>query len=484
MSAAEFDRIVAGLGKVVGDGAPLVDNDNGALGWGTSWVMRGLLELHEATRDARYLHRLAALADAVLERRDCERGITDHLGRSLPAWTCSRRFTTATATLRDVAGAPVARVHVAPAGTGGSVLAVPGSVAGTVTLQVVRTGLETVELADVDLDPSSSRCAVPAAYRAFTRPSDPVVELVDPMGTRQMPCGEADLEHARTALAAQTGMIAQPLAGLVRAVRADAELRRGPLGQRCDRWLDAAHAALSVHDDDWRTTEGLGWYVFGREDPVAWAGCVLPTNEFLALGRAYLDLAVATGDSGCTERAAALARTLRHELVPDGEVVSWSYWPTFGEVHRGWSPSGSAETDPCPWQPRRAPTPRAEDVTHALIDLDLAVAYHAARSLPPVFTDGDLAAFARTFVRRVAVPARRPRVGRRGLRRGRPAGLSSLVTGGPRATERQLAFAAAWLPFAPWEPAIRRHVRALDAHRPRFDASADAYAAALVARWS
>lgn len=69
------------------------NNENGALAWDESYVMRGYLEMYQATKDTKYLDKFIVHGDSVLKQRDSERGVKDYRGLSLPAWRGGPRYT-------------------------------------------------------------------------------------------------------------------------------------------------------------------------------------------------------------------------------------------------------------------------------------------------------------------------------------------------------------------------------------------------------
>lgn len=61
-------------------------NEGGLLSWQQSNVLISYVMMYRAHRDPYYLDKFIHQADRVLAHRDSERGVTDYLGRSLPAW--------------------------------------------------------------------------------------------------------------------------------------------------------------------------------------------------------------------------------------------------------------------------------------------------------------------------------------------------------------------------------------------------------------
>lgn len=70
------------------DGEGIADDTNewGRLSWLESNILISYVLMYRAHRDPYYLDKFLSHGDRVLANRDSERGVTDYLGRSLPAW--------------------------------------------------------------------------------------------------------------------------------------------------------------------------------------------------------------------------------------------------------------------------------------------------------------------------------------------------------------------------------------------------------------
>lgn len=484
-AVAHYEALHDRLGVVTGQAGTLPPNDHGTIAWGTAWVLRSYVLMFEATGNPLHLRRLARAVEHVRDQRDDVRGVRDHRGASDPVWSSTGSFTIATAAVPGPDGATVLEVHVCPPGALGTTVEVAaGSVAHTFTLTVANGSGGRDVLPDLSLDRSHPRWAPAVAYAAYpgtTRTTLTVPEAVAGAVAVVPAPGRYSCHPARVALAAQTGMITHPVAALVRLARANADLVGPEVLRRVDAHLEDVVAALSVHDAQWRTRDGMGWYAWPREQPVSFAGVALPTNEFVAMGRAHLELAQVTRDGPHAERATAIAACLRGQMRPSGRSLVWSYWPDFGDVYTGWSKTGSPETDVSLFRPEFAPQPKLEDVTHALLDVEFAAAYASTPDLPQVFTERDLRRLAATYRHRVARHRRSPlwpgvasSIGRDLSRRGR------------LAEPAQQRHAAGWLALVPWQPHLREAVLPVMRRHLRDDGperGVDAYCAALVARW-
>ncbi|WP_369200790.1 hypothetical protein [Streptomyces sp. PU-14G] len=506
VGARSFHQVEDTLTRNSTTGGVPGDNEAGVIGWGTSWRMQGYLLMAERTGNPAYATRLAELIDHVLAARDEVRGIADHTGVSAPVWSTATKFTAATASVPDEAGEIALEVTVCPPrALDARVTVRPEGGEGRFTLTVAGQGRQPFTVEGLSLDPADERRADRVLYEAYEQRSAVTGRLVaagersegrlraglrpgaEP--PRRVQPGTYPVCPARVALAAQTGMITYPIAGLVRLARQDPSHKAVPpsVRARLDGYLDAVLRAVQAHDHQWQSASGRrGCYRWLPEEPVSFAGAELPTNEFLAMGRTFVHLAALTGEEEHAERAAAMAHALRADLVRQGgrqeEAATWPYWPAFGRVHCGWSATGSPETDGSAYRPAYAPVTAPEDVTHALIDLDFLHLYHSqpAGLLPPVFDDRDLVSVAATFTRHVV-----EREGGTDGRPGRPRMRHDVSGTGRPGTDREQAHVAAWLPLRAWSDEVADLVHAIHPPTPPPPAmGVDTYCAALLARWA
>ncbi|GHD40797.1 hypothetical protein [Streptomyces galbus] len=470
-----FHETERGLEGVNGPDVP-PHNETGVIGWGTSWRMQGYLLMARHTGRPGYAERLAELIDQVLRARDDVRGVRDFRGRSLPVWSSAHKFTAASAVLCDTDGRPALHLTVCPphARTAKVTVAADGDRHFRVT--VTGPGRADVEVTGLSLDPLDERRADRVLYAAYEQRTAVTARLVPAdrpaSGPRRPRPGVFALRPAMVPLAAQTGMITYPMAGLARLARERPGAVPTSVRRRVDGYLDAVDRALRVHDEQWGTTDdGRGFYRWLPDEPVSFAGAELPTNEFLAMGRTAVQLAVVTGEDRWRERAAATARALRGDLTVTDGAASWPYWPGFGRVYRGWQATGDPKTDGSDVRPSYRPVTVPEDVTHALIDLDFLCLYHDAPGLPEVFTRADMRAVANTFTRHAV------------QRGGRGPRLRHDVGGrGRRGTDREQVYVTAWLPLRRWSREVPRLVRAVRPPAPPAPLmGVDSYCAALLA---
>lgn len=449
-----------------GSGQPDEPNDDatatgsGALSWGQAYVLSGLINMYEAYRDPYYLDRFIENTDLVLSVRDSERGVTNYLGESLPAWRANHPYTVGTVELADAQGRRTLEVRMGRVYCDSATVTVsPGGSPGGFNLHVIhgQSGSRQT-FADLSMDPSSRSYVVRRLYDAY-----PGAVLVTARDLRVSPddAGEpAEGQYRMASLpgifAVHTGMITYPIASFVRIVRASPTLRADARYRaKAEKYLTAVRAAVAVHDVEWRENDrGEGYFVWLKGSPQQWDGCEQPINQSLGLGQTIAELAVVTGDEMYRHRATALARMLRHELSLDaGDAYVWPYWPSFGHVYRSYEKTGSPETDVSLYNPnRRSRATGVEDISHAAISVDFAVrAFRGHLGL----NGQHMARLARTFTQNVAT-----------IRDGSATAWTRVDgTGAPNVNYAHQA--PRWTPIAWWDGDVYQHALAIyDNYQP------------------
>lgn len=465
-----FDRLDRTFND--GDGWKYETNDkdssgrSGKLAWGEAYVLSAYELMYRTYRDTYYLDKLVDHADHVLANRDSARGVTDFAGHSQPAWRADHHYTIGTVALPDHDGRPAIQVRTALAYADEAVAIVStGTRAGTFRLDVRHDFYgRTTTYDNLVLDPDSPDYAVERVRTGF-RTEGPdrtlvtVKELRDhPTATQSPRPGTHRLHSPPYIFEVHTGQIVQPMVAFARIVSSEPELHSNPrYRDRAEVYLDAAEQAVAVHDPEWRENEhGEGYYVSLPNAPVWWAGMDNPINHFLALGRAVIQLAAATGDPRYADRAEKMGRTLRNDLRLDanGGYV-WPYWWSKGAAYNGWD-IDNPRSQYRPWYPANTV---AEDTSHAQIDVNYAL--EMFRDLPalhgsgkPVFSGADMRRLARTFTHNVATTFDGAPTVHRYVDGTGPTGL--------QAYERQ---AGAWADLTPWDEAILEHLRRVFSHQ-------------------
>jgi len=224
--------------------------------------------------------------------------------------------------------------------------------------------------------------------------------------------------------AVHSGMIAYPIADLVRLIRARPELADfttydgTTYAAKASALLGAVEQVAAAHEDQFVNAGAGGNYIFRTDASfLAFAGDPMPLNQQNAMGRLLIVLWQLTGEADYLDKAERLATRLESALTTgaNGEYL-WNYWGT----------------------PYSAP---GEDISHAAINLGFA-AQAAAAGI--VFDDADLEAFAATFLTHVYID---------------DATLSNSVGGGGVNGSSYKPQAGRWLMLAPTRPTIYQVVR-------------------------
>ncbi|MEV6964323.1 hypothetical protein AB0M47_04335 [Hamadaea sp. NPDC051192] len=445
-----FDTVFHSSGAV---GQPTDTNEHGGLAWGQSYVLAGFLRMYQTYRDPYYLDRFIANVDLVLGNRDSERRVADYRGLSLPAWRATNPYTVGAVTLADELGVPLLEIRSALSYADDAVAIVrAGSLTGHFTLEVRnnRTA-RTAVFADLSTDPASPNYAVARIAAAYPTPTMVTAAALSGAPGALPAYGTFPLVSQPVVFTVHTGMITYPMASFARIVAQSPTLRSDPrYRSKADEYLQAAIAAARVHDDEWRQDEtGRGYFVWPKGMPLAFDGTEQPTNQSLALGQTYVELAVVTGDPFWAGRARRLAAMFSADLrLLPNDSYSWPYWPTFSKVYNGFTKAeGLSEYTPSYGTPGNGAT-QIEDLSHGAIDVEFAVAAFRARL---AFKGADMARFAHAYSRNMATYA---------ASGGATTFLRVDGTGG-LATSGQFLQAPRWMPAAAWDRAVFDHSRAV-----------------------
>ncbi|WP_283139474.1 hypothetical protein [Rhizohabitans arisaemae] len=442
-----FDRTFHASGTV---GQPTDTNEHGALAWGQSYVLAGFIRMYEAYQDTHYLDRLITNIDLVLANRDSVRGVTDYRGRSLPGWRAMHPYTVGIATLKSGDGRPVLEVRSAQTYADLATATVrAGSTEDRFTLEVrnSRNGA-TATFTDLSADPASPDFAVRRINDAYPTPTLVTAKAVGEAGDTALPAhGATPLVSQPVVFTVHTGMITYPMASFARLVlRSRRLLKVAKYRQKAVEYLAAAKAAAAVHDDEWRQTDdGGGYFVWNKGTPLGYDGTEQPTNQSLALGQTYAEIAAATGERHYADRVRRMARTFARELTVDADdAYTWAYWPTFGHTHRGFSASDGISE----YTPSGRGAKQIEDLSHGAIDVEFAALAHRGGL---GFRGLDMGRFARSYSKNMATTD--------------PAGVPTTFlrvdgTGGLAAAGQYLQ-APRWMMAAPWDRDVFQHAKSI-----------------------
>lgn len=441
-----------------------LNETRGALAWDEAYVLQAYVLMLEAHRNTHYADKLVDHIDHVLATRDSVRGVHAFPGRSMPVWRSTAPYNVGETVLLGDDGRPLLRLRCA----GGS--------AEAVTVTVTRTSPDTFDLdarrgatsaqdrppeltamlgsgwgqgfasappaqtyLGLHLDPDRDSFAVQRVNDAFTESSlrltaqavagAPRDGLPRPGGYRFTSLPYVHPVH--------TGMIVWPMARFARLALRNRYLAR--YRPKARGYLAAARAALQSHDVELRHDPDTqrSWYAAGVGSPFLLDGSDQPLNYTAAMGRAWREVALTTGDRARQELARALTRTVVQDLRPtDTGGLSWGYYRSDGTSYSGWSPADGVSQN----SPSYAGGRFAEDLSHGHLEVDLlARARQLADLEDPTALDGLATTFTSQLTGRDAA--------------GRPL-VRARVDGTGTASRAQSGMVAGWLGVAGRDPSV------------------------------
>lgn len=416
----------------------------GTLAWGVSRVLQSYLIMYDATHDRSYLDKLVDVSEAVLAARDDQTGRVDHRGRSLPAWGAAEPYTVSCADLDGTDGRPALRLASTAVGPAATV-AVRQHELDLFDLVVTDPLGHSETVTGLSLDRGHSRYVVRVLARRY--PATAGLTVADLRDSPLHPGllrsrSRVSFMAQRYVFAVHTGMICAPLAQLAALLVREPDLAQR-FAQPAGRLREAAEAAVSVHDADWRpvgTRRGL--YAYGIGAPVRTDGTALPHNQYLAMARCQAQLFLATGDTSYRNRATLMLSLFQSDLGTSAAAPVWPYHWTGSPVYQGYEAGETTSV----YSPRMPPVRNGEDPSHAGLDVDAVVAgFDTGLGVPRAL----LTRLTATFLTRV-------------LRRGPDGGWSTAARFGSttKLPPDDLA-AARWLELARWDRRVAARVAAL-----------------------
>ncbi|NED96792.1 hypothetical protein G1H11_15895 [Phytoactinopolyspora alkaliphila] len=356
-----------------GEAQPDVPNENrGSLAWGQSYILRSYLAMYDAFGDTRYLDLMCRNVDAIMEIRDSERGVTDWRGESLPVWRGGAPYTGGEVDVPGANGTPVLRLRTAQAYADGVTAEVSHESADRFTVVITDTRIDrsdtftnlTMDATSPDFAVSRIRAASPSVTRATA------VDLRSDNSPAMPQGGTYTMTSHYVTFSVHTGMVVAPIAEFCRLVRKNPKLMPR-YGSKAAKYLRAIRAAVACHDHEWRqNSEGEGWYVWEKGTPLAFDGCEMPHNQFLALATAQAHLATLVDDGPYHDRAVRMLTAFRNDLEVRGNSYVWKYWWTKGHVYNGYTQAD----DVSEWTPAYNGARQVEDGSHAAISVEAVLA--------------------------------------------------------------------------------------------------------------
>ncbi|HEY6737929.1 MAG TPA: hypothetical protein VI076_03700 [Actinopolymorphaceae bacterium] len=417
-----------------------LNDEQGAVGWGESYVLQAYLLMYQTYRDRYYLDKAIDHIDHVLANRDSERGFTDWRGLSVPGWRTGDPYSAGEVHLTDAQGRPTLRLRTARAYSARTQVAVvAGSTPGTFQVRLHHPVYKVSETHDsLTMDPASPDFAVTRINAAF----DANAVQTTAKDLRENPDAASDPAPVELAMTApkfhscvHTGQIAYPIAKFARLVRTRPELRKDRrLRTKADEYYEAAAAAAGVHEHEYVQEGRYGYYRSLKDTPVNLDGADWPHNYSTSMARVYLELYLAGRRRAHRDRAESLVRTFADDVQPkENGTATWTYYWTGGVAYTGWTPADGVSNN----FPLRGAGTRLEDISHAHIEITMMVTAHEAG----LAGRRDLELLARTFTRDILTTTEE----------GEPTVHSYL---GPSGVTGNAAFeliSAGWLGLAPFD---------------------------------
>lgn len=383
--------------------------DASTLAWGESHLLHALVDLFEATGDAKYLAEVAQRGDRLLTHRDDRRGVVDGSGKSRPAWSMASKYAVADGALRDAAGRTVMTLRSTPtAYNNQTTVEVFAVSAARFSLRVSNAHFQREEtFSELSLSPADERFAGKivnatttthsAKAGKFSRESN-LVRVAMAEGTAGFPAMQTiTLRPIPLAYMGYLGVIYHPMLRFAEIAKADA--RFAELRGAAERFVAAAEESYADATRRlWREGPqvGEGYYLCSeRGESFPFDNVGQPFNYLGRHTAAHFALFRLTGKAEYRDRAERMARLFKHRLTLDTarELYTWNYWyePV---TTTGWSPENSPSVN----VPNYKAVAAVEDISHGVLDLALVLSAHEAGL---VFDDGDLRRFANTVLTHV-----------------------------------------------------------------------------------
>ena len=331
------------------------------LAWGESRYLNAYIKMYRVTGDTRWLDKVVDHFDRMLAN------MSDHNGDGIPGWHTDRYS--------------VSRMRAEALHNRGTAKITPEQATVTNITQaheavdaeysVERTGADRFVVRDMTRQevvydgPYSIGQDIPG-IAGFSVQLDGLPETGDKF--RVQTWGVGPLEYA-----VHEGMILYPIAQFI-------ELALNSQGGRYEEkarfYLRLMEKRiLEKQERYWlEVTPEVGAYRFTESARERFPNRILPHNQYLALGRAFLVLKDVSDHPLFLKRATQMATHFKRSLKQTGEAYTWAYWD--------WVEAG---------MPDRS---RTEDTSHGHIDIEFVVeAYRRG----VVFTRADMLRFTRTL---------------------------------------------------------------------------------------
>lgn len=302
--------------QATNDGKGASDSANSStLGWGESGWLRTYWHMYELTGDTRWWDKIIDHFDRMLLN------LSDHDGDGFMSWQTSR-YSTALVRAEPFHNRGTAKIAVPDAKI------MNGKKAAKVTghRYVIEFHDET---SFAVRDATTSQVLVPKAAYNDGEPIT-VAENVKVIITDKPRQGDAFCVWTTAPKAIEyvvhQGMVLTPVSRFI-----ELALKRSPDDRyhvKAREWLTVIRKHFLLgNEKTWIDTgDGAGAYRFCTEPTQRYPNRILPHNQYLALARAWLILADATGDELYRKRAVAMAKNFKQALREKRGAYEWHYW--------------------------------------------------------------------------------------------------------------------------------------------------------------
>ena len=356
-SFTSFDRSVNG-GKAYSESA-----SSASLAWGESYYLNAYIKMYHVTGDAAWLDKVVEHFDRMMAN------MSDHDGDGIPAWHTDRY---SVSRIRSVALHNRGTAKISPEEARVTNIDQAHEAVDAVYVAEMM-GYDRMRVRDITRwelkydGPYSVGQEIPGIVGFSVKP-DRQPEPGDKFRIQTWGVGPLDY-------AVHDGMILYPVAQFIEMALHREDLQ-GRYEEKARSYLRLIEERiLAKQERYWLEVEpGMGGYRSTSSGWERYSNRILPHNQYLALGRAYLVLKDASDNPLFLERATLMARHFRRHLQETGSAYTWSYWD--------WVEAGAPDQS------------NVEDTSHGHIDIEFAVeAYRRG----VVFTQADMERLARTL---------------------------------------------------------------------------------------
>jgi hypothetical protein len=288
--------------------------DSGRLGWGEARWLDAYVKLYDATADADWLARLVDHAHRIFAHRQ------DHFGDGGATWvTPSYSVARLEATGLHNRGTAVIEVHedqtwISRGGEAVEAAEYLIDFAERRRFRILRLPARRVETEEAYRSGAEIEFLLPFRVALSGRP-----QPGDAFRVRTHP--PAPVEYI-----VHQGNLLYPIARFIQRARRDKALAER-FGADADILLDHASALAKRHERDWLDTgRDAGAYRFTPSHSERYPNRILPHNQYLALGRAFLVLADCCRRQRFADRSRRMARNFKRHLQRTGPWFVWHYW--------------------------------------------------------------------------------------------------------------------------------------------------------------